>query len=288
MAQIVLGTANFGNVYGVSNNGRISSEEELKGIINWAQVNGINHFDTAVAYGNSIEILSKYIDLSLEPIIDSKIDEKNCQSRELIVETAKRIRQKLGVKELSVLYLHNEELLQSSLEFEISKGLKDVLSLGIARQIGVSVYSAESEIACKEKLPELSVFQVPENICDRRMLSSMAIRNLAGEGNSFVIRSIFLQGLLLMDPEKIPRHLLSAESSIKELISFASRHSLSVAEVCLAYAKSIPWASRIVVGVASLNQLVEIKNCSSILPLDWAPAISTLPLEIVDPREWLK
>lgn len=286
MTKFILGSANFGNRYGVANNGEVLPRETIKSIVNWAQENGINHFDTAPAYGDAGEILKSSLDYSLSPAIDTKLDKKSCQSSESMVLAAYKIREQLGVKKLSVLYLHDEDLLQSSSSKEVSRGMREVLDLGIVEKIGVSVYSASSVLGCKAALPELTVFQVPENICDRRIASSPQIQQLFEKGNSFVVRSIFLQGLLLMEPELIPSKLKSATRVVQEIIGFARHHSLSVTEICVAYAKQLTWASGIVIGVASLNQLKEIQKCSSILPSDWTTEISTLPLDILDPRRW--
>jgi aryl-alcohol dehydrogenase-like predicted oxidoreductase len=101
-----------------------------------------------------------------------------------------------------------------------------------------------------------------------------------------VIRSIFLQGLLLMELGEIPPHLVATKAKIQELKSFARDNSLSVLQICLAYANSISWASGIIIGVASLNQLIEIVRNSPSLPKEWESKISTLPQELVDPRKW--
>jgi aryl-alcohol dehydrogenase-like predicted oxidoreductase len=286
MPKIIIGTANFGNVYGVSNHGSVLSVEESGSLIRWAQNNGLNHFDTAISYGNSTEILRTYLDFSLEPTLDTKLNDNSCQTKESIVEAAEENRDRLGTNQLSVLYLHNENLLQTSLASEISIGLKEVLNRGIAKKIGVSVYSQASIVACKETLPELSVFQVPENICDRRLIKSEVMQELAENGNIFNIRSIFLQGLLLMDPITIPPKLNSAKAKVQELVTFAEKNSVTVLELCLAYAKSISWASGIVVGAASLKQLMEIDRHSYVMPRGWSNSISTLPTKILDPREW--
>ena len=58
-SKIVVGTANFGNPYGIANRGKLLSLDESKSIINWAQENEINHFDSALAYGHAEEILCK-------------------------------------------------------------------------------------------------------------------------------------------------------------------------------------------------------------------------------------
>lgn len=286
--KIIVGTANFGNPYGIANHGKFLTLEESESIINWAQENGINHFDTALAYGDSEEILSKHLNQSLVPEIDTKLDTLSCQSSASIIESARLARDRLGVDSLSTLYLHDEDLLQSSSQLVVSAGLREVLNLGIAKQIGVSVYSEAAVKVCKKVLPELTVFQVPENICDRRMIASKYINGLADNGNSFMVRSIFLQGLLLMDAASIPSKLHLAQPQLKRLIEFANKQKVKVIDLCLAYAYSISWASGIVVGVASLAQLKEIYASRSTLPEDWASSIETLPSELLDPRKWPK
>jgi aryl-alcohol dehydrogenase-like predicted oxidoreductase len=286
MPKIILGTANFGNDYGISNQGNVLSAEESGSLIKWAQNNGLNHFDTALSYGDSTDILRTYLDYSLEPILDSKLDNKSCQTRGSIVKAAEENRDRLGVSQLSVLYLHNEDLLQTSLASEITIGLREVLTRGIATKIGVSVYSQNSIISCKKVLPELSVFQVPENICDRRLIYSSKMQELADIGTIFNVRSIFLQGLLLMDPNSIPQKLYSAKAKVQELTTFSRKNSVTVLDLCLAYANSISWASSIVVGAISIKQLEEISRHSFVLPQGWSNSISTLPSEILDPREW--
>jgi aryl-alcohol dehydrogenase-like predicted oxidoreductase len=286
--KIVVGTANFGNPYGIASRGKLLTLDESKAIINWAQENDINQFDTALAYGNAEEILSRYLDQSLAPKIDTKLDTKSCQSSTSVIEAACKTRDRLGVDSLSTLYLHDEELLQSSSQLEVSAGLREVLNLGIAKQIGVSVYSEAAVIACKKALPELTVFQVPENICDRRLIDSKHIKDLADKGNSFMVRSIFLQGLLLMDAMSVPPKLHLVQPQLQRLNEIANKQKVKVLDLCLAYAYSISWASGIVIGVASLAHLKEILAAPSSLPEDWASTIKTLPPELLDPRKWPK
>lgn len=286
LPKIILGTANFGNPYGIANGGRLLALEESKLITRWTQVNGSNHFDTALAYGDAEKILGASLDQTLSPAVDTKLDAKSCQSRKSILEAAKKARDKLGVDLISTLYLHDEQLLQTASVTEVSAGLREVLDVGLAKKIGVSAYSEAAVIACKKALPELSVFQVPENICDRRLFDSRHIQALAGDGNEFLVRSIFLQGLLLMDPGLLPPNLESAAPGLRSLMNYSRNYSVTVMELCLAYAFSIPWASGIVVGVTSLGQLQEINNSATSLPAGWDSAISKLPSEIIDPRRW--
>ena len=286
MSKLVLGTANFGNVYGVANHGKSLSGEDSKKIIDWAQSNGINDFDTAIAYGNAEHLLGAHLDKSFEPSVSAKLDEKSCQTGELVIQRTKEILARIGIDQLSVLYLHNEALLDSPIGPEIKRGLEAVLDLGLTNKVGVSVYSEESIYACKRKVPKMTAFQVPENICDRRLFGSQKVLELADEGNSFLVRSIFLQGLLLMNPKEIPLKLINSYTGIRQLRDFGDRHSISNVELCLAYAESIPWAEGMIVGVASLSQLQEICLANRALPVGWDSSISRLPEDILDPRKW--
>jgi aryl-alcohol dehydrogenase-like predicted oxidoreductase len=285
MPNFIVGTANFGQEYGVANRGKSLSKDELNELIKWSQENGMNHFDTAQTYGNAQKILGSFLDFSLKPDVDSKLDARSCRSREDILKMAEDIKKSLGIEQISTLYLHSEVALKSGLTKEISAGLKEILELGIAKRVGISIYTKDAILYCKKAIPEFSVFQVPENICDRRLITSKTIQRLSDEGIIFNVRSIFLQGLLL-NPTSLPHSLQSASTKLQELILFAEKNSISVLELCVAYAKSIPWATGIIVGAASLDQLKEIHEVSSLLPEGWENSIPILPEDVVDPRKW--
>lgn len=286
MKTLILGTANFGNTYGVANNGVPTLPVAVKELVAWAQSNGVNNFDTATTYGDAETLLGNSLDLTLSPSIDTKLDSKTCSSREQVVKSVIEALKRLRVKQLGTVYLHNDELLHSSYQSEVSNGLKDVLDLGLARKIGVSVYSGSVINSCKRIFPELQVFQVPENICDRRLYYSNELLDLAEAGNTFIVRSVFLQGLLLMNPESIPAKLNLAKNSINDLNRFSSDRSISVLDLCLAYIASIKWSDHYIVGATSIDQLKAITEASSSLPEGFESFIQTLPNEIVDPRKW--
>ena len=73
---------------------------------------------------------------------------------------------------------------------------------------------------------------------------------------------------------------------VSKLTNFAREMNTTKLHICLAYARSIPWASGIIVGVASPKQLREILNSKFKLPNNWETQVGTLPVEILDPRLW--
>jgi aryl-alcohol dehydrogenase-like predicted oxidoreductase len=143
-----------------------------------------------------------------------------------------------------------------------------------------------SLLQAKEIFPELSVFQVPENICDRRLIDSRVLLDLNAEGDRVIVRSVFLQGLLLMPLDKIPTKLDGAYDILSQLRDFAAECGVTVLDLCLGYAKSIPWASGIVIGVVNAQQIIQVVESEFQLPICWESKIGSLPANVLDPRKW--
>ena len=59
LKKIILGGAQFGSNYGITNFEGVISPDKLKTILNFANKNGINMIDTAIKYGDSEKNLGK-------------------------------------------------------------------------------------------------------------------------------------------------------------------------------------------------------------------------------------
>jgi aryl-alcohol dehydrogenase-like predicted oxidoreductase len=285
MQKIIIGTANFTGEYGFVSAKKIDSSEISK-VIEHAQSVGINHFDTAKSYGNAEEILGSKLDRSKPLIIDSKINKKECLSVDMIVRAARDTIEKVGVTKISTLYLHNFELIAADQQNIVKKGLEKVLELELANHIGVSVYTRSELTNAKKLCPLLTHFQIIENICDRRLNSSSEIIEFVESGNFINVRSIFLQGILLSDPNRLQGKIRLAFDAINKLHQYADSQRVSILDLCLAYANSIKWASRIVVGIDSKKQLEEILESNYELSTNWQNEIPTIPPMLLDPRFW--
>jgi len=285
MKNFILGTANFSNNYGVLYPSNIESSG-LENLINFAQDNGVNHFDAAKSYEGAEEKLGKYLNKSQLIIVDSKINTKECGSLKSIVAAVEESIHKIGVKNLDTLYLHHHNLILGSNSKIVMSGLEKVLELGLANNLGISVYTQKDLLDCKKIFPLLTRFQILENICDRRLINSQEMIKIAESGNQINVRSVFLQGLLLTQPKDFPSNLIGARDAVKKLILYSQNHKVSITHLCIAYAYSIRWATKIVVGVESSNQLKEIISSKYVLPSGWETEIPILPRTLIDPRFW--
>jgi hypothetical protein len=285
-SNLVLGTATFGTNYGVANSGKVMLENEIKLIIQKAETLNIQYFDTATGYGEAEVYLGKYLNLNIENRICSKVTNEETRDLNTLIKTAKRILDRTKSKKLWALMLHSPAGLEGQGSKDSMIYLEVIKRMGLVENIGISTYNKEELIKAKESYPALTVFQLPENICDRRSIDSEKLLKLSKEGNHIFVRSLFLQGLLLMDTSKIPRNLISASVTLGIFEEFAKSQGVSRLDLCLAYARQIPWAAGLIVGAFSAKQLEEISNSNIELPDLWEKSIPQLSATLINPRNW--
>jgi aryl-alcohol dehydrogenase-like predicted oxidoreductase len=132
----------------------------------------------------------------------------------------------------------------------------------------------------------MTIFQLPENIVDRRKQNSEKLRNLAYSGVIFQVRSIFLQGLLVKKAVNLPKELKEVALIQSEIESLASRHGLESSELCLRYAQSLDWASQLVLGFDSYEQFKKNLSCIESTGPNISIDIPQASDFLIDPRNW--
>ncbi len=255
--SLVLGTAQLGFPYGIANKTGQPDQALAIEIIRAAWENGIREFDTAQDYGESEKILGTAFDrlgIFNEARVISKInpvlDHINPQAMSLALNATL---DKLGVPCLFGLMLHDENLL-----IQWSKGIRDVLrsfvAAGKVQNLGVSVYSPDKaiEALCIE---DIDLIQVPFNILDRRFQKRGVFELAAKKKKQVYIRSVFLQGLILMEPDDLPKYMLFARPLLERIKSFAERLNITRHELALGYVRAKAPDAKLVIGVDTPSQI---------------------------------
>jgi aryl-alcohol dehydrogenase-like predicted oxidoreductase len=194
--------------------------------------------------------------------------------------------EKLQVSEIEILYLHNERTLLEDNPRLLLDELERLKSEGIYRKLGVSIYTGDILQILRKEFTEIDVFQVPENICDQRLKNASFAQDLMFDSREYIVRSIFLQGLLLLHENEIPVHLNQTKPAIEKLRKFAEVNHVSVVDLCLSYAREISWCDAILVGASSPAELAMIVDSQIELPLGWENEIPKIPNQFIDPRYW--
>ena len=96
---------------------------------------------------------------------------------------------------------------------------------------------------------------MPANILDRRF-EKAGIFDLAQEKKKMIyIRSIFLQGLIFIDPDDIPKKMKFVRPVIRSVQMLAEQFGMNRDELALGYIKQkIPWA-KVIVGAETPVQI---------------------------------
>ena len=115
------------------------------------------------------------------------------------------------------------------------------------------------------------------------------LKKVSDKGIEIHARSIFLQGLLLQDGNKIPEEFSKFEKFFKKSENWLKLSNLNSLEACIMYTNLISEVTKIVVGINSAVQLKEIikyknKNIKFEIP-KWQ---NTIDKELIDPRKWKK
>lgn len=293
--RLVLGTAQLGMAYGINNRSGKPDLARAIGIIRTAFDGGIREFDTAQGYGDSEEVLGAALaqlgltgQVRLVTKIDPAADRKDPKA---IVQSVVRSLARLKVPSLEALMLHDESWLDTW-----GHGLGAAMGLmvrrGMARQVGVSVYSPQRAVQSLEQI-DIGCVQVPSNILDRRFESAGVFSAAAEKRKTVYIRSVYLQGLLLMDPEALPAQMVFVTKTLRKIRSLAEKFSLGMDEMALGYALGQWPDARIVIGAETSEQVsrnLALAGC--LLPLDIRKVIAMefaeVDEQIIDPTRWRK
>ncbi|MBL6722801.1 MAG: aldo/keto reductase [Candidatus Margulisbacteria bacterium] len=261
VSQFVLGAAQLGMNYGITNQTGQPNKKEAFAILDEAVKNGVTTIDTAQAYGNSEEIIGQWLEqnnnkehhIHIISKWDANIDIKN---KEQLKSSAQTSAKNLGVP-LWGMMIHDEMYLNHLDVILIAS--KELKNEGVLKYLGASVYSVD---AAKKAImnPDIDFIQVPCNAWDHRMIDS-GVFELAQKNNTLCfVRSVFLQGLLLMnenDAKEILPESFGLSSEWNSLISNSNQTNESMA---LSFVNSLNLP--LVIGQQGVDQFKN--NCDSL------------------------
>ncbi len=262
-SRIALGTAQFGFNYGVANQSGQVLVSEAATIIGAAKAAGLDTLDTAIAYGDSEERLGK-IGVTQWQIVSKlpQLPDKSLDVCAWIRASVMGSLDRLKVTCLSGLLLHHPTDLLGPQGKALYAALLELKGLGIVKKIGISIYQPE-ELDRLLECMKFDVVQAPFNILDRRLIDSGWIGRLNNLGVELHVRSVFMQGLLLMPAAQRPTKFQRWQHLWDEWARWLLVHHLTPLEACLRYVLSFNEIRRVIVGVDTFGQFKEILTATS-------------------------
>ncbi len=250
--RIALGTAQFGMDYGINNSrGKIPYKEVVQ-ILKYAKDNGVDTLDTAYNYEDSENIIGNALsENNFNYKIISKLPKESISIgvNTCFYESLNRLKQ----KKLYGYLIHDFQSFKE--QKDIWKTLEILKEQNKIDKIGFSLYyPSELEFLLKEKI-NFDIIQVPYSIFDQRF--EQCFSQLKDMKVEIYVRSIFLQGLLLMKPEELPPYFDSIKGKMITLNKIAESLNTSLSSLCLKFVLSNKFINKIVIGVDNIENLKE-------------------------------
>lgn len=279
--KLGLGTVQFGLDYGVSNSRGVTPHEEARLVLRTAAAAGIDMLDTAPAYGDAESVIGE---LAGEPfqVVTKTVKTSDPGGLERGLEGSLRALRRDSVYGL---LSHDSDALMApggEMLFERMRGLRD---RGLVRKVGVSVYTPAQAEALLGRYP-IDIVQIPVNVFDQQLVRSGALQRLAEAGVEVHARSVFLQGLLLLDPVALPSCFDGARPLLAAFRAHARETGLSPLAAALGFVAGLPGIERAIVGVNTREQLLEVIAAFRPLPAEEFGSFACDDEAVIDPSRW--
>jgi aryl-alcohol dehydrogenase-like predicted oxidoreductase len=262
-SRLGIGTVQFGLDYGIANKTGKPDQAVAQNILNIAQTAGVTFIDTSPAYGSSERALGEIIAgsdmdfniVSKTPAFNLPVITK--QDADVITASAEASLRLLGLQQLyGLLFHHGLNVTKSGGEYLIS-ALQELKARDKVKKIGFSAYNNE-EIENILNVFTPDIIQIPVNILDQNFINSKLFKDVKAAGIEIHARSIFLQGLLLLDPSDLPTYFNTFKKHLSQLRSWLSERGMSPLEGFISFAFQEKNIDAIVVGVEGVTQIQQI------------------------------
>ena len=296
--DLCLGTVQFGMDYGIAGQKKPPLHEAVD-ILDYATQNGIVTIDTANAYGVAEDVVGEFLEKKtiprsklfliskLRPNLLDEVDASHYY--DIMKSNLTDSLQRLKTDYLDSYLLHSSRYVFSD---EIIETLSRFQQEGYVRHAGVSVYEPEEAKKCIER-QNVDFMQVPFSIFDQRMLKEGVFQMEKGTHTQIHSRSAFIQGLILMEEEKVPPFLEKAKPIIRKIDSLCGKFRISRIALAMGFVKEQNAISHLVFGVDNLTQLKEDIECfshsiSADIINDIGREFADIETDIVMPSLWKK
>lgn len=257
-SKLILGTAQLGMNYGINNSrGKINKPEAFE-ILEYAFDNGIEYLDTAPVYGDAQQIIGEFHHLhsTKKFKIISKIPVGFSLKRlENLIDD---FLLEMNISSIEVLHFHSVHDYLNADRQLLNRVISNLRQANKVVDFGVSIYeNSDADQLLKDE--NIDVVQLPFNLLDNLNHRGQILNALNLSGKKIHSRSAFLQGLFMMDIDKLPFEEL--KPYIENTWKISKHFDISIEALALQYCLNNDLIENTLIGVDNLEQLK--KNISS-------------------------
>ena len=279
-SKVILGVTQFGLNYGILNQHNSNKKKKLRQILNFSKKKGINSIYSSKYYGNANKFLATenldyfklYIKFKSQDLL-----KKN------FLEDFEKMKKKLKKNNL-ILMLDRFENLKKRERLKIYNILLDLKKDKKINRFGYSIYSFKNlKKICHEFKP--NILQCPYNVIDRRLEEKKLLQFLKINKIEIHVRSIFLQGLLILHYSKHPRKFLNWKKIFKKFDDQIQHYKISNLDWCLNFIEKNKYINKILLGIDNIDQLREICSFKNNGKIKF-PKMYVKDEKLINPSKW--
>jgi aryl-alcohol dehydrogenase-like predicted oxidoreductase len=289
--RLALGTVQFGLRYGLAAGCPIP-RPEVRSILEYAWDNGVDMLDTAAVYGNAESVIGEERPTRARFAIVSKTAPLQSDAHVdggHVAEAVRASLARLRVPCLDALLVHHADDLMGEGGGRLFRALERLRVEGAVQRIGVSVYDPQTLLAVLDAFP-LTVAQIPLNVLDQRFAKDGLLERLTERGVEIHVRSVFLQGVLISDPARLPCRFAPLHETLGRYRTAVAEAGLSPVAAAMRFVIGCPGVSAIVIGVDNLDNLRQnIGSYREAIACREAPRFDSFAFDepnLIDPRRW--
>jgi aryl-alcohol dehydrogenase-like predicted oxidoreductase len=294
ISRLALGTVQFGLAYGLAAGHKQVVSADVEQILMDARQSGIRLLDTAASYGESetvigaskaagsFQVISKTLPIRQPVLTGAYLDNIKAAFAQSLT--------RLGRTRLEGLLVHDAQDLLAQGGDGLWIWMEGLKHEGVVARIGISVYDSETARLLAGRYA-VDIVQIPFNLFDQRIVQDGFLDFCRNYSIAVHARSIFLQGLALMQAHDMPANLSGLRPNLQRLDALAQSTQRSAHDLALTYVAQWPEIEQIVVGVHHQYQLAQLVNAWQRLDSLKSEAIAWDDLHcayhrLIDPRLW--
>ncbi len=290
--RLALGTVQLGLDYGrIVAERAPNSQAAANAVLDAAWQAGIRCFDTAEAYGLAqprIGVWSEARGYAPQVIAKVKaIPDGDADAGDIVLASIACACTDLRRARLETVLLHRaaDMLRKGAVE-----ALVRATAAGAISRWGVSIYTA-AEFERALTLPGIGAIEAPVSALDRRLETAGLLARAAAGGVAVIARSVFLQGVLLTAPERVPSTVPGLRIAVTAFAAQAKLSGMHPGTLAIASVAAMTGIDTLVLGAAQACQVRDIANWANAAreltaPPRPLPEAGALNSSALDPRAW--
>jgi aryl-alcohol dehydrogenase-like predicted oxidoreductase len=286
VSKLGLAAAQFG-LDGMSASPRARSPEtEARDILNIAARARLSVLDVSGNYGRAEQVLGDLIPRPV-PFRVTLAAARADRGPDFVEAEVLASLRRLGLERADAIIVSSPAELFGPHGAAVWDRLARLRDQGLFAKIGVAAHASDDPVGVARRFKP-DILQAPASLLDQRLLADGSLQRIAGMGIEVQLRSIFLNGLLFLPPDRVPAQLKGASGRLSKVRRMIAEGRSDPLQAALGFALSRVEASAVLVGVTSAAELSAVVAAASSPPpdLDWDDMAIDDPVAL-DPRRWV-